>query len=132
MPGCILRIDGTNFDPDAFLAASGLVADTVYHRGDGRRGGRVSESGGFTVLVSEAGVEEFEEQIEAAVEFLRINNDELTRLARFPGVETVLLDFGCAFPNQRVAGRFFRLPLPLLRECAEVGVEVELSVYAEE
>lgn len=129
MPCCVLRVGGPEFDPDAFLATSALVADAVYHPGDRRSATSAHEVGGFTVLVSEADGTQFGQQVMDAIKFLGANRDELIRLAQTPGVQGVALDFGCDFPYQRIAGRYYRLPLALLRACAAVGVEIELSVY---
>jgi hypothetical protein len=41
----------------------------------------------------------------------------------------VTLDFGRGFPVGQIAAQFSRLPLELIRECAGLGVGVELSVY---
>ena len=130
MPCCVLRVDGAEFDPDAFLAMSALVADVVYHRGGRRSATSTHESGGFTVVVSEADGTEFKQQVTDAIEFLRANRDELARLGQTPGVQGGVLDFGCDFPHQRIAGRYYRLPLALLGECTTLCVEIELSVYA--
>ena len=130
MPCCVLRVDGTDFDPDAFLATTKLVADVIYHRGDRRSANSTHERGGFTVVVSEADGTQFKQQVTDAIEFLRTNRDELVRLAQTPGVQGCVLDFGCDFPHQRIAGRYYRLPLALLGECTTLCVEIELSVYA--
>lgn len=128
MPGCILRVDGAEFDPDAFLATSGLVTDTIYRRGERRSTNSVSTSSGFTTLVSDEN--ELEQQVQVAVEYLLTNNEALGRLRGLPGVTAVLLDFGCEFPTKGIAGRYYRLPVSLLEACAALGIEIELSVYA--
>jgi hypothetical protein len=130
VPSCVLRVDVTAFDPDDFLASSGLVADTVYRCGERRPGGGTQTTDGFSVLVSDQGESGPDNMVQAAVDFLRENGEALTRLRTLAGRATVLLDFGYDFPTGRAAARFFRLPLPLLESCAALGVEIEISVYA--
>ncbi|VTR96533.1 Uncharacterized protein OS=Nonlabens marinus S1-08 GN=NMS_1780 PE=4 SV=1 [Gemmata massiliana] len=128
MPGCVLRVDGAEFDPDAFLSASGLVADAIYRRGDQRSVRAVHTTSGFTALVCDEDENGFAGQVRSAIEYLRTNNAALSHLRSCPGVAAVL-DFGCDFPTQEVAGRFYQLPLTLLAECTALGIEIELSVY---
>ena len=128
MPGCILRVDGAEFDPDAFLATSGMVTDTIYRRGERRSTNSVNTSSGFTTLVCDEN--ELEQQVRVAIEYLRTNSEALGRLRGLHGVTAVLLDVGCNFPIQRVVGMFYRLPTALLAACSDLGIEIELSVYA--
>jgi hypothetical protein len=132
MPCCVLRIDGANFDVEGFLASSDLAPDVVHRRGERRSANSIHETSGFTVLVSSADGNQFQQQVQGAIAFLRNHHPELARLRSCPGVESVTLDFGSDFPYRTAAGRFYRFPLVLLRECAALGVELELSVYATE
>lgn len=84
---------------------------------------------GFTVLVSEVDGNQFQQEVQDAIAFLRSHQPELARLQSYPGVEGVTLDFGCGFPSKQAAGRYFCLPLALVKECAALHVEIEISVY---
>jgi hypothetical protein len=129
MPCCVLRVYGRNFDAEGFLAASDLVIDTIHRRGERRSASSVHEMSGFTVLASEADGNQFQQQVQDAIALLRSRGPELARLRSYPGVEGVTLDFGCDFPFKRVCGRYFCLPLELVKECAALHVEIEISVY---
>lgn len=129
MPCSVLRVYGTNFDVEGCLASSDLVVDAIHRRGERRSANSVHEMSGFTVLVSEADGNQFQQQVQDAIAFLRSRSLELARLRSYPGVEGVTLDFGCDFPFKRVCGRFYSLPHELLTECAALRVEVEISVY---
>ena len=89
---CVLRAIGTEFDVDAFLADSQL-AGTAFHRGEPRPTGGHRAASGLNVDVA-AGFDDLDGQIQAAAHFLDRHEDELRRLAGFPGVEEVCLDFG--------------------------------------
>jgi hypothetical protein len=129
MPCCLLRIDGEVFDPDAFLATSDVVADTVYRRGESRRGSLTHTTSGFTTRVSDPEKRDHTQQAQAALEYLTAHHNTLASLREYKGI-ALLLDFGCELPVDAVAGRFYRLPLSLLELCAKLGIEIELSVYA--
>ena len=128
MPGCVLRVDGAEFDPDAFLATTDVTVNRVYRRGDRRSAKSVHDTGGFTVVVSDSNGDELGKQVEDAIDYLRANQVALARLHDYAGVEMVQLDFGCDFAAGGV-GQFFRLPLALLTGCAALGIEIELSLY---
>lgn len=96
--GCVLRAIGTLFDVEAFLKDSELEADSVFRRGEDRlpgiSDGPKRSASGFNVGVSHAPFDELPCQIRDAVAFLNEHETELRRLASFPGVEEVCLDFG--------------------------------------
>jgi hypothetical protein len=96
---CVLRAIGAAFDVDAFLADSGLQAETVFHRGaaklPGSPDGAKWSASGFNVAVSDdGGLDDLPLQVRDASRFLNQHEDELRRLGGFPGVEEVCLDFG--------------------------------------
>ncbi|MGA2923088.1 MAG: hypothetical protein ABSE28_18435 [Candidatus Sulfotelmatobacter sp.] len=94
---CVLRASGSNFDVDEFLKVSSLDALTGFHRGAvqfptsslTRRSG----SSGMNASVSTREIADLSGQVEAAVGFLRENQQELRRLRDFPGLERMDLDF---------------------------------------
>ncbi len=74
MPGCYLRIAGTEFDPDSFLASASLTPASVWHVDDplaalGPHASRFREWAGFTCDVSDADGN-LEQQINDAIVFL--------------------------------------------------------------
>jgi len=132
MSGCVLRAGGKTFDVDAFLRESPFEPCRVFRRGEPRLLDPTTtlDESGFNLVVSEAGGDHLADQVRDAVAFLRANRPELRRLADQPGFEAAYLDFGCDFPYRRIVGRRHRLPIELIRECSEVGIEIEVSVYA--
>jgi hypothetical protein len=133
MVACYLRAWGTQFDVDAFVAASPLSCDPVWRRGDRRRVVRngvppVHQDSGLTTLVSAAEV--LEAQVDDAVGFLRGYQAELRRLVSIPEVERVVLDFGVAW-HPDSAAQFSRLPPELLALAGNLNVWLELSHYLE-
>jgi hypothetical protein len=126
----ILRASGSEFDVDAFVAGSSLEVVTVYRRGEAARtapNGRKLDRSGLNVEVSDAGFNDFDEQLRDAVEFLTRHEAEVRRLVAFPGVEGVVLDFGVAWRD--VAAQFERFPAELVRLAGACGIALELSHY---
>ncbi len=129
MCGCVLRAGGENFDVDGFLADSPFVPSRIFRRSDERSSvGRAVS--GFNLTVSDAAGDQLKEQIDDALRFLRANRHELRRLTGRADVDPVEIDFGCDFPYGKTLGRNHRLPIALIRECADLGIEVNISVYA--
>ncbi len=131
MPGCVLRAAGRDFDADAFLAGSPLCPCVVYRRGEprGRRSGRMEEASGFKVDVGPPAGDAIAAQIRDATAFVEAHRDELARLAGWPGVESVTLDFGWSFSGDHPA-QFAHLPPEFLAACGALRVGIEVSVYA--
>lgn len=131
MPGCILRAFGDDFAVEEFLRDSPFVPCRVFHRGEPRslRRPEKLDRSGLILDVSHAD-DRLARQIEDALSFLRENEAELLRLIGWSGVDEVYLDFGCDLPYRKAPGRYYRLSIDLLRTCARLGIEIELSVYA--
>lgn len=80
---------GESFDPDAFLAATTLRFDEVWHRGD-RRPGHPASNGVRKVLGDGLTIP-LHEQERIATDYIVANRDGLKALAQAPGVTTFIL-----------------------------------------
>lgn len=69
------------------------MTDKVWRKGEQKSAGRIYEWSGFTVIVSEADMDNVLQQIDDAIRFLQSNLSELARLQNFPGAETAYIDF---------------------------------------
>jgi hypothetical protein len=127
MPGCVLRVSGVNFQPDRFLAASVFVPCNVFRKSERKAQGRVWDSSGFIVAVSEASGDDFARQVRDAVEFLQKHEEELARLMEYAGLEDVRLDFGVGRKNGFLQSNY--LPPALLELAGALGIGVEISIY---
>jgi hypothetical protein len=122
---CVLRAIGTDFDVDTFLEASQL-AGTVFHRGEPRPTGGHRAASGLNVDVA-GGFEDLDAQIQAAAHFLLRHEDELRRLASFPGVEEVCLDFGIRVPEPGAASNVF--PADFLWQSGALDIDLVVTHY---
>jgi hypothetical protein len=120
---CVLRAIGTDFDVDAFLRDSPL-AGTVFHRGEPRPGGGQRSASGLNVEVA-GGFGELDGQIQAAAHFLFRHEDELRRLASFPGVEEVCLDFGIRIPDPSASSSVF--PADFLWQSGALDIDLVVT-----
>ena len=130
--GCVLRAIGTEFDVDAFLKDSPLSTEPAFRRGEprvpGLPNGPARAASGFNVAVSQAGLDDLSAQVEDALRFLDENEDELRRLAAFPGVEEVCLDF--AVRRRDVVAQSDLLPAELLWRAGALDIDLVLTHYA--
>ena len=128
----VLRASGPGFDVDSFATGSPWTIERVYRCGEPTRvtrpAGRKYEESGLTVVVSEAGFDDFASQVADAVRFLDADGAEVRRLVGFPGVAGVSIDFGVA--RREVAARVASFPPELVRRAGAAGIGLELSVYA--
>ncbi|MEQ1749374.1 MAG: hypothetical protein ABL974_08115 [Prosthecobacter sp.] len=128
MPGCILHVSGEDFQVDAFLANSNLRPYRVHHRGEiGHRSCPLIDSG-LSLDVSSADGNSIKVQIVDAIAFLSTYAAELERLHDFPGVTSMLLDFG--YYRRDVAAQIEYLPPELLLRAGTLGIGIKLSLYA--
>jgi hypothetical protein len=127
----VLRAAGPEFDVDAFLAGCTMPVCHVYRRGEpldpAHPGGRLNRLSGVSVEVSDAGFDEFAEQVADAVAFLWAEAGQVRRLVGWPGVEGVTLDFGLAWRD--VVAQTDHFPAELVRLTGEMGLALELSHY---
>lgn len=111
------------------------MIDGLYQAGDPARptadpDGRKLKRSGFSVVVSEAEFDDYRLQIKEAFLFMRQNANELKRLAQFPGVQSLCIDFGAnIYPPGWCS---FRFPHQLLNIAGQLGVDLEVSVYPTE
>src|SRR5260221_6252954 len=115
---CYLRAWGTTFDVDAFLAVTPMAWDPIWRKGQKKQivlKGRKAEhdDAGVTTLVTDVG-DTLEAMAPGAIAFLVANEAEVQRLASYPGVERVCLDFGVAWYDD-MAAQYSRLPPELLK-----------------
>jgi hypothetical protein len=131
---CVLRVSGPAFDPEAFLEETTLKPLHVFLRGEPwvpsePEGPRHQESG-FHVHVSDADWDGLRHQAADAERFLEANRAELTRLAQFPGVASLCLDFPL---HLKVGGGVLAqsdyFPARLAALAGSLGIDLEFSLY---
>jgi hypothetical protein len=124
---CVLHAVGTGFDVKAFLATSPLRGKAAIQQRDEAVPAPRSERAGFDVRVSEADFDDLATQIDDALEFLDTHEDELRRLAGFPGVDSVALDFAVSWRNVAVQTDSF--PPELLWRAGALDISLDISHY---
>jgi hypothetical protein len=129
---CILRITGTNLDPDSLQRAMGLRPYQTTHKGERRfptstRNKSVFETSGLFFNVSDAEFQEFDLQIQDAIQFLRANAQALSAIKQFKDIENAFLDFGIEWRNVAVQGDY--MPPELLQLAGSLGLGIVLSHY---
>ncbi len=129
---CVLRASGDHFDVDSFLAESNFEPCAVYHKGEQKHSSKkddLSASSGFTLDVSEAGFDDFNQQVQDATRFISENHIELVRLKSYLGIKSISLDFGVN-TNFDAAARSLRFPQELIQKVAALNIGLEISLYA--
>jgi hypothetical protein len=134
MSGCVLRAGGDNFDVDQFLSSSSFRPAAIFRRGERNwpdiASCPVSRISGFNLTVSDDnGDDRGEKQVADALAFIERDRNELMRLTSRKDVKTCL-DFGCVLRRDAFV-KSLRLPVEIVRECAALGIEIEVSVYAD-
>lgn len=131
---CVLRAGGELFDVDLYLSSSTLTACAIFHKGEPQSSlpgvkVRLSEKSGINVDVSDKDFADLDGQITDAMAFLRSNLAELQRLAVFPGVDGVLIDFAVEAKDTFTQSYIF--PAELLKLAGDLGISIEVSLYPE-
>ncbi len=132
---CVLRVYGTDFEVDKYLAESPWRPNPVHKRGEksrshARRADRHEQSG-FVLGIpgSDTPGEIFADQAATVLAFLRENHAEFLRLRSFPGIETKALDFGVPLYEDQ-SMRSNHIPVELVHLAATLSLALEVSVYA--
>lgn len=129
VPGvsCVLRVTGPLLDIDALSEALAIDPYRTFRKGEARGLRKIHETSGICFEVSDAEFEEFDLQIQDAVQFLTENAKVLAVISGFPGVEHALLDFG--IEKREVAVQCDYLPADVLRLAGNLGLGIVLSHY---
>jgi hypothetical protein len=123
---CYLWITG-DFDPEPVLARVEWEVD--WHRkGEPTPRGEPFKWSVIQLCASDAGFDQFDEQIADAIEFLGEESAALNIIRSTPGVDEMMMVFGAAQHNQPSYGYTF--PARLLELAGRNSVNVQLSLYA--
>jgi len=127
----VLRASGPEFDVDSFLRESAYAGASVYRRGEPRfptkPESRKREESGITILVSNADFDDFPTQVQESIEFLEHNANEMMRLANYPGVIGVEIDFGVRWRETFTHSDWF--PANLVKLAGICGIGLRVSHY---
>ncbi|MEX0702648.1 MAG: hypothetical protein WD069_11180 [Planctomycetales bacterium] len=96
-----------------------------------REQGEVSDEGRstFNFTVAEADGDQVPLQIQESERFLSRHQEALQQLRASDGVEDICLDFSWDFPRDGFA-QHNTFPSSFLRQCAMLGIDIEISVYS--
>ena len=124
----VLRVSGPHEQlRQAVVAAPFDFLEAVASRRE-REGGLIEEWGTFNFTVSDADGDEVPDQIRESERFLYQYFDELQAIHELAGVQQLTLDFNWDFPT-RSFGQCNSFPNSLLKKCALLGIDIQVSVY---
>jgi len=127
---CILRIAGTDLNLKDLLKAS-LIPDSTWEKGaprfSSKPDGEKNTNSGVRYLVSEAEFDEFAQQKLDAIEFLKMNNNQIQEIMNLPNIDEGVLDFGIYWRNVPVQCDNFSSEL--VRLAGILGLGIGLTQY---
>lgn len=128
----MFRVGGYNLDIDALQKSTELEVDSFWRKGERRsprseKNFKVNDSSGLRIVVSDADMSDISAQMDDALVFFQTNREKIGRIAKFPGVEWAVADFGAEIRPPGWSS--FCFPAALAAAIGEVGVSLELSVY---
>lgn len=125
---CVLRVAGKQFDVDSYLEGTTLPILGAWHKGDQNLSGVDATTSGFNVDVSDAGMDDLNEQIRDALAFMQKYEQEILDLTSRRDVDGATLDFAVAWRDGN-ASQSDHLPRNLIREVARFGLDIDVSHY---
>lgn len=132
---CELRISGKNFNVDAFVDQTQMSAFRKAYKG-GLRGGlpnRKNEFSSASITASNADFDDFKGQLSETIDFLTEHKDQLQAIRSTPDIEYAIIDFGITSAiNKEKLMQTFVLGKNLIKLCAELDIEIVLSLYKED
>jgi hypothetical protein len=130
MPACVLRVSGpydhlrNTIRNSPFEFHESIASRRKRERGEASADNRCT----FNYTVSDADGDHVPVQVSEAETFLSLHFDRLRILRSADGVDDVCLDFGWNFPD-KTSGQFNEFPHSLLQKCAELRIDIQVSVY---
>lgn len=128
---CVLRVTGENFAIEDFLKNSSLKPIIVFKKGEHYFKKTFSQSAGFNVSVSDKEFDDVEGQIKDAIVFLQREAIETKRLAQFPDIEEIELDFAISTPSEEIMVWSRKFPKELLSLLSASNIDLAFTVYPE-
>ncbi len=127
---CYLSIIGKDLDVDAFVERIGIKEFEKRFKGEliSARRNKYSEHSSASVKISDAGFENFKQQIEEAEVFLNTYKDNLKCIVDTDGVEYANINFGVNELLEKSVQSFY-FPISLITICAELKISIETTVY---
>lgn len=131
---CILRITGKDFDVDVFVLQSKISPYDKFYKGLPRIESKPESEklnfSGCSLEVSKAGFDNFKQQIQDAIDYLNSHQQELQYINTTPEIQYATLDFGVEYDTNKFTQTQY-LPKELLKLCADLGIDIEISIYQE-
>jgi hypothetical protein len=125
---CVLRASGKHFDVDAFLVDCKLEPLGIWRKGERRsQGAKPNEASGVRFEVSAAEFSNLAAQVKDALAFLQLHRAWVAKLVGFPGIESVIADFGAETKPPHWTS--FAFEPSLLAALGAAGISLELSTY---
>lgn len=130
----MLRVSGRKLDPQMVARLTTLPVAMLYQKGEPvfprtQPRGRKHKFSGINIRLTR--FDGFRGQTRAlvrkALRVIEARRREVTRIAKMPGVESVVLDIGVA--KLDVAGQFERIPAAHLLKLGKMGIDLEISIY---
>lgn len=129
---CVLSIIGTNLDIDAFVETAGMPDFDKMYKGEpiNKVSSRIARYSSIGIEISNAGFDDVKTQIEEATKFLIRHRDNLKHIATTKEIEFATIDFGVdSMVDENHLTQGFYFTMPLIKICAELGIEIQLSLY---
>ena len=128
--GCILRISGPTLDIDQLQSNCELLVHRFWKKDEVRSvTAKPNLTSGASFVVSDAGLDEFAQQLIDATAYIQDNMLEITRLCDSAGVDLAFVDFGVAIYEDSV-DVCSHLPATFVKLAATAGLGIEVSYYA--
>ncbi|MGN6181112.1 MAG: hypothetical protein ACTHNW_18160 [Mucilaginibacter sp.] len=131
----MLRISGENFDVDAFVEKTTMPGFRKYYKGEPKvkSSKRRNEHSGGSIATSEADFDDFKGQIADTIQFLTEYKNNLMIIASTPDIDYAVIDFGInSAINEHKLMQTFYFTKALIKLCAELNIEIVLSIYKED
>ena len=128
----MLSIIGENLDIDGFVTKTNISGFHKAYKGNpiNNVNPRKLKYSYCSIMTSEADSDNIELQIDETVEFLNKYKGNLMHINNTPEIEFATIAFGVhSIIDKNHLAQNFYLKKPLITICAELNIEIELSIY---
>jgi len=131
MCACYFRVQGENFDVDAFLSESPWqLSATIFRKGEPKsRGSRPRGYSSLTITVTDDDYATTAQQVTACRSFIKEHTLELARLQNYPEVQARWFSLAYYLPIGEVYAICSYFETDFLSELLSVGAEFEFNVF---
>lgn len=130
-----IKINSDTMSFNDVLHAKMFNIRSIREKGDIDKRGKINDKYGITIEFSGADFDEFEKQVNDAIEFINNNHKDIFEIIRNHESKSAYIDFALYSRlggDKNIVNQNDTIPLELIHLCSKAGLSIEMGYYSNE